>query len=163
MNDSALVEDPGPKPNAFDIEAATTANDTYRTVAWTGKYLQVTLMSIPVGESIGLEKHPETDQFLRIDAGRGICRMGPEEDRLDFEQEVSDGWAIQVPAGTWHDVENTGDEPLRLYVVYAPVHHAPGIVQATADDAEQDEESGDDEPPEWSHQPAPDVEDEKAD
>ena len=53
------VIDNGPKPNAFDIETATTSNDTYRTVAWTGRYLQVTLMSIPVGESIGLETHPE--------------------------------------------------------------------------------------------------------
>lgn len=163
MNDRVSIQDPGPKPNAFDIEAATRGNDTYRTVAWTGKYLQVTLMSIPVGESIGLEKHPETDQFLRVDAGRGLCRMGPAEDDLDFEQEVSDGWSIQVPAGTWHDVENTGDEPLRLYVVYAPVHHASGVVQQTADDAERDEESGKDEPPSWSHQPAPAVEDEHAD
>lgn len=157
------IEDNGPEPNAFDIEAASTGNETYRTVAWTGKYLQVTLMSIPVGESIGLEKHPETDQFLRVDAGTGLCKMGPAEDDLSFEQEVSDGWSIQVPAGTWHDVENTGDEPLKLYVVYAPVHHAPGLVQETAEKADEDEESGKDEPPEWSHQPAPDVEDEKAD
>jgi len=157
------ITDNGPEPNAFDIEAAAKQNDTYRTVAWTGKYLQVTLMSIPVGESIGLEKHPETDQFLRVDAGRGRCVMGPEEDDLNFEQDVSDGWSIQVPAGTWHDVENTGDEPLKLYVVYAPVHHAPGLVQETADKAEEDEESGKDEPPEWSHQPAPDAEDEHAD
>ena len=147
------ITDNGPKPNAFDIEAATVENANYRTVAWTGKYLQVTLMSIPVGESIGLEAHPETDQFLRLDAGNGKCVMGPAKDRLDFEQEVSDGWSIQVPAGVWHDVINTGDEPMRLYAVYAPVHHAPGIVQATAEDAERDEEEGRDEPPEWSVQP----------
>ena len=55
------ITDNGPEPNAFDIERATKENDTYRTVAWSGKYLQVTLMSIPVGESIGLEAHPETD------------------------------------------------------------------------------------------------------
>jgi mannose-6-phosphate isomerase-like protein (cupin superfamily) len=157
------ITDNGPDPNAFDIETATTENSTYRTVAWTGRYLQVTLMSIPPGQSIGLEKHPETDQFLRIDAGRGRCVMGPAEDRLDFEQEVSDGWSIQVPAGTWHDVVNTGDEELKLYVVYAPTHHAPGLVQETAEDAEKDEESGVDEPPAWTHQPAPDAEDEHAD
>ena len=147
------TEDNGPRPNAFDIEAATVANDSYRTVAWTGKYLQVTLMSIPPGESIGLETHPATDQFLRVDAGRGRCVMGPAADRLDFEQEVSDGWSVQVPAGTWHDVVNVGDEPLRLYAVYAPVHHAPGITQATRADAERDEEAGEDEPPSWSVQP----------
>ena len=147
------VTDNGPKPNAFDIETETVANANYRTVAWTGKYLQVTLMSIPPGESIGLEVHPETDQFLRLDAGKGKCVMGPTAENLDFEQEVSDGWSIQVPAGVWHDVINTGDEDMRLYAVYAPVHHAPGIVQATAADAEADEEAGRDEPPAWSVQP----------
>jgi mannose-6-phosphate isomerase-like protein (cupin superfamily) len=147
------ITDPGPRPNAFDIEKATVANDTYRTVAWTGKYLQVTLMSIPVGQSIGLEVHPDTDQFLRLESGSGRCVMGTAEDRLDFQQDVEDDWSIQVPAGVWHDVINTGEEPLRLYAVYAPVHHALGIVQATAQDAQRDEESGRDEPPDWTVQP----------
>ncbi len=156
------IEDIGPRPHAFDIETATRENTTYRTVAWTGKYLQVTLMSIPVGESIGLEVHHGTDQFLRVDAGRGRAVMGPAEDQLDFEQDVSDGWTIQVPAGAWHDVENTGDEPLKLYTIYAPVHHAKGIVQATSDKAEKDEESGKDEPPEWTVKPGEGADDEKA-
>ncbi len=147
------INDVGPEPTSFDLEKATTENSNYRTVAWTGKHLQVTLMSIPVGESIGLEKHPETDQFLRLDAGRGKCVMGPAEDELTFEQEVADGWSIQVPAGTWHDVINTGEEPLRLYAIYAPVHHAPGLVQETDEDAERDEELGVDEPPAWTVQP----------
>lgn len=156
------VKDNGPQPNAFDIEGETKDNQNYRTVAWSGKYLQVTLMSIPVGESIGLEQHPETDQFLRVDAGRGRAVMGDTQDDLDFQQDVSDGWSVQVPAGKWHDVINTGDEPLQLYAVYAPTHHAQGIVQATAADAEADEQAGRDEPPSWSHQPAPDAEDKTA-
>ena len=119
-------------------------------------------MSIPPGESIGLEAHPDTDQFLRVDAGQGKCVMGPTADQLDFEQEVSDGWSIQVPAGAWHDVTNTGQEPLKLYAVYAPVHHAPDIVQATSADAEQDEEAGRDEPPSWSVQPEGGASDEHA-
>ncbi|GAA4526901.1 MULTISPECIES: cupin domain-containing protein [Nonomuraea] len=147
------ISDNGPRPNAFDIEAATRQNENYRTTAWTGKYLQVTLMSIPVGKSIGLEVHPETDQFLRLDAGQGTCVMGQAKDRLDFEQQVSDGWSIQVPAGTWHDVINTGDEPLRLYAIYAPVHHSRGIVQPSSTDAERDESLGVDEPPAWTAQP----------
>jgi mannose-6-phosphate isomerase-like protein (cupin superfamily) len=147
------VEDVGPHPSSFDLESETTANEHYRAVAWTGRYLQVTLMSIPVGGSIGLEKHGDTDQFLRLDAGRGQVRMGPEKDELTFVQDVSDGWCVLVPAGTWHDVVNTGDEPMRLYAVYAPTHHAPGKVQPTAEDAERDEESGEDEPPAWSVQP----------
>lgn len=157
------VTDPGPKPNVFDIEQATVDNDAYRRVAWTGRYLQVTLMSIPAGSSIGLEAHPETDQFLRVESGRGRCVMGPSEDQLDVEQAVEDDWSIQVPAGVWHDVINTGDEPLKLYAVYAPVHHGQGVVQATADDAERDEETGADEPPDWTVQPGTGEPDQKAD
>lgn len=156
------VHDNGPEPSVFDLETETTSNENYRTVAWTGKYLQVTLMSIPVGASIGLEAHPETDQFLRLDAGTGRVRMGPTKDEIALEQDVEDGWAIMVPAGTWHDVVNTGDEPMRLYAVYAPVHHSPGIVQPTADDAEHDEQSGADEPPKWSVQPGDGAEDQHA-
>lgn len=153
------IIDNGPRPNAFDIETATVKNTNYRTVAWTGKYLQVTLMSIPVGQSIGLEAHPETDQFLRVDAGKGRCVMGPAKDDLRFTQDVEDGWSIQVPAGMWHDVLNTGDAPLQLYAVYAPTHHALGKVHATFAEAEADEEAGTDEPPTWTHQPAPEAQD----
>ncbi|MBF9150142.1 cupin domain-containing protein [Novosphingobium jiangmenense] len=145
------IEDIGPKAQAFDIEEATKANRDYRSVAWTGRYLQVTLMSIPVGGDIGLEAHPETDQFLRIDAGKGRVQMGPSEHELTFEQEVSDGWCVLVPAGTWHNVTNTGDEPIQLYTIYAPVHHAAGRVHPTKDAAEADEPN--DNPPEWTVQP----------
>jgi mannose-6-phosphate isomerase-like protein (cupin superfamily) len=147
------IEDNGPRPAAFDLETATRENGHYRAVAWSGRYLQVTLMSIEPGRSVGLEMHPETDQFLRLDAGRGRVTMGPARDDLGFQQDVSDGWCALVPAGTWHDVVNTGDEPMRLYAVYAPVHHAAGKVHPTADDAERDERAGTDEPPSWSVQP----------
>lgn len=156
------IEDIGPRPQSFDLERATVENDNYRTVAWSGKYLQLTLMSIPPGGDVGLEAHPETDQFLRLDAGRGRVQMGPAEDQLDFEQEVEDGWAIFVPAGTWHNVTNIGEEPMRLYAVYAPVHHAAGVVQATAEAAERDEEADVDEPPSWSVQPGSQPSDEHA-
>ena len=147
------LHDNGPRPNSFDIEAATRGNDNYRVVAWTGTHLQVTLMAIPVGESIGLEVHPGTDQFLRIEAGRGKAVMGPAKDQLDFDHEVSDGSSIQVPAGMWHDVINTGDDVLRLYAIYAPSHHAAGAVQATSTVAARDESAGDDEAPAWTVQP----------
>ena len=147
------IKDIGPAPQGFDLETATIDNTNYRSVAWSGTYLQLTLMSIPVGEDIGLEAHPESDQFLRIDAGRGRVQMGPTEDQLDFDLEAGDGWAIFVPAGSWHNVTNIGDEPLKLYAVYAPVHHAAGKIHPTFEDAERDEESGNDEPPSWSVQP----------
>jgi mannose-6-phosphate isomerase-like protein (cupin superfamily) len=94
------IKDIGPKPQSFDLEHATLENENYRTVAWSGRYLQVTLMSIPVGGDIGLEAHPDTDQFLRLDGGRGRVQMSPRKDQLTFDQEVSDGWCILVPAGT---------------------------------------------------------------
>jgi mannose-6-phosphate isomerase-like protein (cupin superfamily) len=144
------MKDIGPEPQAFDLEDATRANTNYRTVAWSGKYLQVTLMSIPVGKDIGLEAHPDTDQFVRLDAGRGRAQIGPAKDKLTFDKEVSDGWCVLIPAGSWHNITNIGDEPMQVYVIYAPAHHKPGKVHKTATDAENDK---DDEPASWSVQP----------
>lgn len=152
-------EDIGPKPQILNIEKETLANENYRTTAWTGKYLQVTFMSIPVGGNVGLEEHPETDQFLRIESGKGKAVMGDSAEDLSIQEAVEDDSVILVPAGKWHDVINTGDEPLKLYTIYAPVHHAHGIVQATQEDAEADEESGKDVPPEWTVQPGTGKED----
>ena len=145
-----IIEDIGPRPTSFDLERATCDNENYRAVAWSGRYLQVTLMSIPVGGDIGLESHPETDQFLRLDAGRGRVQMGPSKDQLTFDKEVSDGWCVLVPAGTWHNITNIGQEPMRLYAIYAPAHHKPGKIHTTATQAEADR---DDEPADWSVQP----------
>lgn len=150
------VKDTGPEPQSFDLERETVENSNYRSVAWSGRYLQLTLMSIPAGEDIGLEMHPDTDQFLRLDAGRGHVQMGPSPEKLGFDLEVSDGWCILVPAGTWHNITNIGDEPMQLYAIYAPAHHQPGKVHATAALAASDT---DDEPAGWSVQPGsePDV------
>lgn len=144
------IEDIGPQPQAFDIERATRENADYRSVVWSGRYLQVTLMSIPVGGDIGLEAHPETDQFLRLDAGSGRVEMGPTKDEMTFCRAVSDGWCALVPAGSWHNITNTGSTPMQVYAVYAPAHHAPGKVQATAAVAGADKS---DEPASWSVQP----------
>ncbi len=144
------IKDIGPEPNAFDIEDETNENTDYRRVAWSGKYLQVTLMSIPVGGEIGLEIHPETDQFLRVESGEGLAQMGDAEDALDYEQRLTDDWVVLVPAGKWHNVTNTGDEELKLYSIYAPAHHKPGKVQETKEVADADD---DDEPADWSVQP----------
>ena len=145
------ITDIGPQPQTFDIEDATTENPDYRAVAWSGRYLQVTLMSIPVGGDVGLEVHPDTDQFLRLESGRGRVQMGDAKDALTFAKDVSDGWCILVPAGTWHNITNTGTAPMQLYAIYAPAHHQPGKVQATAAVAEADT---DDAPAEWSVQSA---------
>jgi len=129
------LQDYGPKPLVIDIDQATKQNNNYRTALWTGKYFQVTLMSINVGDDIGLEVHPETDQFIRIEQGQGLVQMGPRKDSLDFQEMAYDGYAIMVPAGTWHNVINTGNTPLKVYVIYAPPHHPFGTVHVTKADA----------------------------
>ena len=98
-------------------------------------------MSIPVGGEIGLEVHPDTDQFLRIESGTGMAMMGPAENRLHYKRPVSAGFAVFVPAGTWHNVVNTGKRPLKIYTIYAPPHHPHGTVQATKAIADMEEEA----------------------
>ncbi|WP_146550088.1 cupin domain-containing protein [Rummeliibacillus suwonensis] len=133
------LEDHGPKPFVVDLEKATEQNNTYRTALWTGNHLQLTLMSINVGEDIGLEIHPHLDQFIRIEEGRGLVQMGNHKDNLNFQREVYDGFAFFIPAGTWHNLTNTGDKPIKLYSIYAPVQHPHGTVQQTKAIAEAEE------------------------
>jgi mannose-6-phosphate isomerase-like protein (cupin superfamily) len=88
-------------------------------------------MSIPVGGEVGLEMHDDRDQFLRIESGKARVQMGAERDDLRFDREVEDDWVILVPAGSWHNVTNLGDEPLKLYSLYAPPEHPKGTVHKT--------------------------------
>ncbi|WP_153395075.1 cupin domain-containing protein [Ornithinicoccus halotolerans] len=134
------LRDEGPSPYVVDIERVTLANSTFRTALWTGSNLQLTVMSIAAGDEIGLESHPDRDQFLRVEAGRARVQMGPEPDDLSFDQEVSDDWVVLVPAGSWHNVTNIGQEPLQLYSVYAPPEHPHGTVHATKAEADAAEE-----------------------
>ncbi|MEC0373195.1 cupin domain-containing protein [Paenibacillus chibensis] len=135
------LKDYGPNPFAINIEEAAKQNSNYRTALWTGEHLQVTLMSINVGEDIGLEIHPALDQFLRIEEGQGLFQMGRSKDRLDFQEKVFENFAIMVPAGTWHNLTNTGNKPIKLYSIYAPPQHPYGTVQQTKPIAIATEES----------------------
>ncbi len=128
-------KDYGPQPLAFDINKATKQNNTFRTALWTGKHLQLTLMSIRPGEDIGLERHPNLDQFLRIEEGQGLVRMGKKKNQMDYQREVHDDFAILIPANTWHNVINTGNTPLKLYSIYAPPQHPYGTVHRTKAEA----------------------------
>ena len=132
----AAPADYGPYPFALDIEAATLQNDTYRTTLWTGSHLQLTVMSIAPGGEIGLEMHPNVDQFIRIEAGDGLVMMGDRADSLTFRQSVTDGWAFIIPAGYWHNMVNMGRGPVKLYSLYAPPNHPPGTVHLTQAEAE---------------------------
>jgi len=134
-NGGTLLTDYGPNPFAVNINEATKQNNTYRTALWTGKHLQVTLMSLNVGEDIGLEMHPDVDQFLRVQQGQGIVQMGESKDNLNFKKNVYDDSAIMIPAGTWHNLTNTGNIPLKLYSIYSPPNHPFGTVHVTKSDA----------------------------
>ena len=129
------IKDYGPVPNVVNIEDVTKRNDTFRTALWTGSHLQLTLMSINVGEDIGLEIHPNVDQFLRIEQGEGLVRLGNSRDNLSFQKKVGPSDAIIVPAGTWHNVINAGNMPLKVYSIYAPPQHPWGTVHTTRADA----------------------------
>ncbi len=134
-------KDYGPEPFVININEASKENDNFRTALWTGKHLQVTLMSIPVGEEIGLEIHPNLDQFIRIEAGEGLVKMGDKKDKLYFQEKVSDDFAIVIPAGKWHNLINTGNIPIKLYSIYAPPQHPFGTVHKTKAEAEAAEKS----------------------
>lgn len=129
-----VLKDYGPEPYVVNIDKATIQNKTFRTALWTGEYLQVTLMSINPKDDIGLEVHTG-DQFIRIEEGQGIVKMGDTKDCLTFQEKVYDDYAIMIPAGAWHNVINTGDKPLKLYAIYAPPEHPRGTVHKTKADA----------------------------
>jgi mannose-6-phosphate isomerase-like protein (cupin superfamily) len=86
-----------------------------------------------------LEIHPDDDQMIGVEDGTAIVQMGPHKDKLTFRAEVSSGYAIFVPAGTWHNIINTGRRPLKVFSVYAPPHHPFGTIHETKADAEADE------------------------
>ena len=134
-----IARDFGPLPYATNIDQLTVSNNTYRTAIWTGKHMQVTAMSINPGDDIGLEVHPDNDQFLRLEEGNGIVQMGNSPNNLSYQQHVFKDWAIFVPAGTWHNLVNTGHIPIKLYSIYAPPHHPWGTVHQTKEIAKREE------------------------
>ena len=113
-----------------DIEHLTTGNGDFRRVLYTGKHLQLVLMTLYSGEEIGEEVHEDRDQFFRFEEGLGEVMID------DNTYQVVDGSGIVVPAGARHNVRNTGAQPLKLYTLYGPPEHKDGVVQSTKADAE---------------------------
>jgi mannose-6-phosphate isomerase-like protein (cupin superfamily) len=118
-----------------DIEEATIANNDFRRVLYTGKHLQLVLMSLAPGEEIGEETHEDRDQFFRFEEGEGVVVIDGKDNR------VEDNFAVIVPAGARHNVKNTGEEPLQFYSLYGPPEHKDKVVHQTKDQAEADEEN----------------------
>lgn len=119
-----------------DIEEATLENETFRTALFTGSEMQLTVMSIAAGEEIGMEMHDDRDQFIRIERGRARVTFGPSSNEVAESHDVGDDWAVIIPAGTWHNVSNTGDGHLKLYSLYAPPEHPDATVHVTKADAD---------------------------
>ena len=115
-----------------NIEDVTVANEDFRRVLYTGRHLQLVLMTLPPGCDIGEEVHEDRDQFFRIEQGRGTITIDGEAN------EVEDDFAIIVPAGARHNVVASGDAPLKLYTLYGPPEHRDGVVHKTKEQAERD-------------------------
>ena len=121
-----------------NIEQDTLSNSNFRKVLYTGKHSQLVLMSLEPGEEIGVETHDDNDQFLRFEGGNGKCFIDGNE------YDVTDGFAIIVPAGAEHNIVNVSDtEQLKIYTIYSPPHHKDGIVRATKKEAGEREEDFD--------------------
>jgi len=117
-----------------NIEKDTLENGNFRKVLYTGKHSQLVLMSLKPNEEIGMEVHPDNDQFFRFEKGQGKCLIDGNE------YDVTDGSAIVVPAGAQHNVINISEtDELKLYTIYSPAHHKDGIVRATKEEAEANE------------------------
>jgi mannose-6-phosphate isomerase-like protein (cupin superfamily) len=119
-----------------DIEQESVSNTNFRRVVFTGKHQQLVVMSLEPGEDIGLEVHPDNDQFIRVERGQATVSMGPTKEEVTERQAVDSDWAFVVPAGTWHNVVNKGDAQLKIYTIYAPPHHPDGTVHETKADAQ---------------------------
>lgn len=112
-----------------NIEKLTIGNENYRQVISTNEKMQLVLMSLKPKEQIGMEIHPNTDQFIRIEKGTGKLIHGKDKDNLT-EEKLEDGTAMIIPMNTWHNVINVDDkEPLKLYTVYSPPQHTDKLVQ----------------------------------
>jgi len=114
-----------------DIEQQTTSNSDFRRVVYTGGHLQLVLMSLPPGCDIGAEVHEDRDQFFRFEEGEGRVDID------DNSYQVADGSGIIVPAGSRHNVRNTGGGPLKLYTLYGPPEHKDQVVQSTKAEADE--------------------------
>ena len=127
------------EPLCVSIMHETAENCNFRKALWTGCKMQVTLMCIPSDCEIGLESHHDTDQLIVIESGRGVLTMSSRKEKCEHKKCVGAGDAVFVPAGTWHNIKNSGGCPLRVFSVYAPPAHKKGTVHTTKADADKAE------------------------
>lgn len=121
-----------------NIEELSAQNSNFRKVIYTATHSQLVLMSLKPLEEIGMEVHPDNDQFLRIESGEGKAVIDGNETPFN------DGFAIIIPAGSQHNIINTSDsKEVKLYTIYSPAHHRLDVIHATKAEAEGDSEEFD--------------------
>ena len=120
-----------------NIEKETLDNNNFRKVLYTGEHLQLVLMTLKPKEEIGMETHKSIDQFFRFESGNGKCIIN------NTEYVIKDGDSIIIPAGSKHNIINTGTKPLKMYTIYTPPNHKDGIVYKTKEEAEKSGENFD--------------------
>ena len=130
------LRDYGGDPLVLNVKCAAQMNEKFRTVIWTGRDMQLTLMSIPVRGEIGVEMHADVDQMLCVESGCAKVYMGACRDDLQEVACVYENDAIIIPHSMWHNIVNVGKSPLKLSSLYAPPQHPFGAVHETKADAE---------------------------
>ena len=115
----------------INIEDKSLENNYFREVLFTTDKSQLVVMALKPGEDIGMEVHPEHDQFIRIESGKGKAIMNGEE------HEIIDGSAVVIPAGTEHNIINTSEDMMKLYTIYTPPNHKPGTIHKTKEEAKE--------------------------
>lgn len=123
--------DQGPNPFVIDVNKAAKQNDKFRAVLWTGTYLQVILMNIPIKGKIGMQINPNHDQLLRVEDGHGLLQLGSDKFSMYAQYVLFDDYTVFVPAGTWHNIINIGTVPLKISSTYAPPNYPWGMSQPT--------------------------------
>jgi mannose-6-phosphate isomerase-like protein (cupin superfamily) len=111
---------------AENIELITNKNNDYRNVVYTtsDKNFQLVLMSLKPDQEIGMEKHDNTTQFIRIESGKGIAYIN------DKQYQLTDGSAVVIPSNTWHNIKNIGNSDLKLYTIYTPAEHPDKLIES---------------------------------
>ena len=127
-----------PIPHIENIPTAAMQNTNFRTTLWTGCHTQMTLMCIPSCSDIGVEMHNDTDQIIRIEQGMALVKMGAYENQLNTQKKACVGDTIFIPAGTWHNIINVQNTPLKLSSIYAPPQHPIGTIHRTKEDSEKE-------------------------
>lgn len=112
-----------------NLEQVTEQNGFFRHVLYTTAHSQLVVMALLPGEEIGMEVHPDHDQFIRFETGKGKVVLDGEE------HDVSSGYGVVIPAGTMHNVINSSESPMKLYTIYTPPEHKDGTIHKTKAEA----------------------------